>query len=121
MKEIDVRKVTQVVSELFQDACHYLPEDVVVAIKKAQQIEESPIGQEVLESILENAEISEKEQIPLCQDTGDAVLFLELGQDVHLELGCLRLSLRLGFGFCRAVILFGHLSSPDRNLLWSEP
>jgi len=114
MKEIDVRKVTQVVSELFQDACHYLPEDVVVAIKKAQQIEESPIGQEVLESILENAEISEKEQIPLCQDTGDAVLFLELGQDVHLVGGDLYAAINEGVrhGYTKGYLRKSMVSRP---------
>ena len=84
MREIEASEITKTVSQLFQDACHYLPKDVIEAIKKAQQEEESPIGREVLESIIRNADISAKEQIPLCQDTGDAVVFLELGQEVHI-------------------------------------
>ena len=84
MKEIDVGEITRTVSRLFQEACHYLPEDVLNSLKQARQVEESPIGREVLDSILKNAEISAREQIPLCQDTGDAVVFLELGQDVHI-------------------------------------
>ena len=84
MREIDAKEITRTVSRLFQEACHYLPEDVLNALKQAWQTEESPIGREVLDSILKNADISAKEQIPLCQDTGDAVVFLELGQDAHI-------------------------------------
>jgi len=84
MREIDAKEITQTVSRLFQEACHYLPEDVLNALKQARQTEESPIGREVLDRILENAEISAGGQIPLCQDTGDAVVFLELGQDAHI-------------------------------------
>ncbi|MFO8143591.1 MAG: fumarate hydratase [Dehalococcoidales bacterium] len=84
MREIEASEITKTVSQLFQDACHHLPEDVIDAIKKAQQEEESPIGREVLESIIRNADIAAKERIPLCQDTGDAVVFLELGQEVHI-------------------------------------
>ena len=71
-------------SRLFQEACHYLPEDVLNALKQAQKAEASPVGREVLDRILENADIAAREQIPLCQDTGDAVAFLELGQEVHI-------------------------------------
>ena len=84
MREIDAKEITQTVSRLFQEACHYLPEDVLNALKQARQNEESPIGCEVLDRILKNAEISAGGQIPLCQDTGDAVVFLELGQDAHI-------------------------------------
>ncbi|MDD5509653.1 MAG: fumarate hydratase [Dehalococcoidales bacterium] len=84
MREIDAREITSTVSRLFQEACYILPDDVLNALERARQIEESPIGCEVLDIILRNADISAKEQIPLCQDTGDAVVFLELGQDVHI-------------------------------------
>ena len=84
MREIDAKEITRTVSRLFQEACHYLPEDVLNALKRARQAEESPIGREVLDNILKNADIAAREQIPLCQDTGDAVVFLELGQDAHI-------------------------------------
>ena len=84
MREIDAQEITRTVSRLFQEACHYLPEDVLNALEQARQTEESPIGREVLDSILKNADISAREQIPLCQDTGDAVVFLEMGQDAHI-------------------------------------
>lgn len=84
MRDINVKEVTKTVSRLFQEACYYLPEDVLNALKLAREAEESPVGRKVLDRILDNAEISAKDKIPLCQDTGDAVVFLELGQDVHI-------------------------------------
>lgn len=84
MRDINVKEVTKTVSRLFQEACYYLPEDVLNALKQAREAEESPVGRKVLDRILDNAEISAKDKIPLCQDTGDAVVFLELGQDVHI-------------------------------------
>ena len=61
-----------------------LGEDVLAALKQAQQTEESPLGREVLSQLLENAWIAEQEHIPLCQDCGTAVVFLEIGQETHI-------------------------------------
>jgi fumarate hydratase subunit alpha len=69
---------------LFQESCHRLPGDVVSALRGACEREESPTSRDILERILENAEVAPREMIPLCQDTGLAVVFIELGQDVHL-------------------------------------
>jgi len=87
VREIEAKEITKTVSRLFQEACHYLPQDVVTVIKQARDAEESPVGREVLARILENIEISAEGQVPLCQDTGDALVFLELGQDVHVVEG----------------------------------
>ncbi len=87
MREIDAQEVTKTVSQLFQEACHYLPEDVLTSLKQAREAEESAVGRDVLDRILDNAEVSAKEKIPLCQDTGTAVVFLELGQDAHIAGG----------------------------------
>jgi len=84
MREIDVKEITKAVSQLFQEACYYLPEDVLNALKQARQTEESPIGCNVLDRIIENVDISANEQIPICGDTGVAVVFLEIGQDIHI-------------------------------------
>ena len=84
MRDIDCKQITETISNLFQEACVYLPEDVLAAIKQARQSEESPVARDVLDKILENNEIASKEKIPLCQDTGDAVVWLELGQEVHI-------------------------------------
>lgn len=66
------------------DANYYLGEDVVQRLQECEKKEESPTGKEVLNKILENAQIAESDQVPLCQDTGFAVFFVELGQEVHI-------------------------------------
>jgi fumarate hydratase subunit alpha len=96
MREIEAKEVTKTVSRLFQEACHYLPRDVVSVIKKARDAEESPVGREVLSRILENIEISAGGEVPLCQDTGGAIVFLELGQDVHVVGGDLYTAINEG-------------------------
>jgi len=87
MREIDCQQITETVSSLFQEACIHLPEDVLAAIRQARESEESSAARDVLDRILENAEIASKEKVPLCQDTGTAVLFLEIGQEVHITGG----------------------------------
>ncbi len=87
MREIKASDVTETVSRLFQEACYYLPEDVLTTLKKAREKEESPVARDVLDRILENTEIAAQGEIPLCQDTGSAIVFLELGQEVHITGG----------------------------------
>ncbi len=87
MRNIDCQQITETVSCLFQDACINLPEDVLTALKNTRVTEESQLARDVLNSILENTEIASSEKIPLCQDTGAAVVFLELGQEVHITGG----------------------------------
>ena len=84
MREIHVSDITETVARLSKEANYYLPEDVLDALKKARREEEAPRAQKVLDMILRNSEIAEEKQIALCQDTGTTVLFLEIGQDVHL-------------------------------------
>ena len=84
MREIDAKKVTETVARLFQEANFFLGDDVLNSLKQAVEEEESPLGRQVLEQILENADIAAKEHIPICQDCGFAVVYLELGQDVHI-------------------------------------
>jgi fumarate hydratase subunit alpha len=87
MREISARKITETVARLCQEANFYLGEDVLEALRKAWEEEVSPIGREVLDQILRNAEIAAEERMPLCQDCGVTVVFLELGQDVHITGG----------------------------------
>ena len=87
MREIEAKEITQTVSQLFQEANFFLPDDVLASLKQAREAEESSVGREVLDRILENAELSVKEGIPLCQDTGTALVLLELGQEVHITGG----------------------------------
>ena len=87
MREIDASAITQAVARLFQQANFELGEDVLVALKQAMDLEESPTGREVIAKILENTDIAAQERVPLCQDCGAAVVFLELGQEVHISGG----------------------------------
>jgi fumarate hydratase subunit alpha len=87
MREIKVGDITNTIAHLFEHSCHYLPADVIIALKQAREREKSPVCRSVLDRILENVEIAGKEQIPLCQDTGAAVVMLELGQEVHIAGG----------------------------------
>jgi fumarate hydratase subunit alpha len=84
MREVRSGDVTSVVARLCQEANFNLPDDVVAALRAALDSEPSPVGQDVLRQILKNAELARAERIPLCQDCGLAVVFLELGQDAHV-------------------------------------
>jgi fumarate hydratase subunit alpha len=84
MRDVKAEQITQVVKNLCMEANFSLGKDVVEALKKGLELEESPTGREILELILENARIAKEEQVPICQDTGFAVFFVELGQDVHV-------------------------------------
>ncbi len=85
MKVISLTKVRDTIKDLVQKANFELQEDVLNVIKEMEEKEESPAGQEVFKQILENAEIACNEKLGLCQDTGLAVFFVELGEDVELQ------------------------------------
>ncbi|MDF2566093.1 MAG: hydro-lyase, Fe-S type, tartrate/fumarate subfamily, alpha subunit [Massilibacillus sp.] len=87
LRTIQVKKVTEAITQMCKDAAYYLPEDVYEALKKGRETEESPVGRDVLDQIIKNAEIAKAEDRPICQDTGMAVIFMEIGQDVHFEGG----------------------------------
>jgi fumarate hydratase subunit alpha len=110
MREIETSVITETVKRLFQEANHYLPDDVLKAIQEAREKEESPLGENVLDQILANAKIAADQQIALCQDTGTSCVFLDLGQDVHIVGGNLSDAVNEGIrrayteGFLRASI-----------------
>lgn len=87
IRKIDANKIKDVVKQLFMDCNYYIGEDILCSLKKAQEKEQSPVGKSVLAQIIENDEIAAKEQIPLCQDTGMAILFVEYGDKVVVENG----------------------------------
>lgn len=84
MRIIDVKEITTVVKELCIEANYYLPEDVKAALENAKANEKWPIANNILDKILENSKIASNEKLPICQDTGMACVFLEIGQDVHI-------------------------------------
>ncbi len=85
MRVIKAEDIKEAVKKLVMDTEYFIPEDFVEAIKKAEKTEESPIGKEILSTILKNAEVAAQEQVAYCQDTGYPVFFVEIGQDVHIE------------------------------------
>lgn len=82
---VDTKDVTNHIKEMCIEANHYISRDMDAAMKKAMKTEKSDLGKKILNQLQENLEIADKEMIPICQDTGMAVIFLEVGQDVHFE------------------------------------
>ena len=96
MREINVSEVTKTVSKLCMDSCYYRPEELLAKFKSAVAEEESPLGREILGTIIENAELAKRKAVPICQDTGLTVVFMEIGQDVHFVGGDLYTAIHAG-------------------------
>lgn len=96
MRTIDAAQITEAVAKLSIDANYYLTQDVFEALQKGQETEESPLGKEILGQLVENACIARNENMPICQDTGMAVIFVELGQEVHVTGGDLYEAINAG-------------------------
>ena len=90
MREVDVSQITAAVCDMCIESTHTLSEDMEAAFTKAVEEEGSPLGKLVMDQLQENLHLARTEQIPICQDTGMAVIFLRLGQEVHLTGGALK-------------------------------
>lgn len=131
MKIIKAERITQEVAQLTQEANFFLGEDVITAFKKAyHNPHESEIGKEIMSQLLKNAEIARKEKVPMCQDTGYAVIFLEVGQDLRIEgnlIQAIHEGVRLGYkeGYLRKSIVnhpFRRINTGDNTpaVIYSE-
>ena len=98
MREIDAKQITETVAQMCKEAAYYLPDDVYRALKKGRETEKSPVGQNVLDQIIKYAEIAKAEDRPYCQDTGMTIVFLEVGQDLHITGGNLEDAVNEGIG-----------------------
>ncbi len=87
MRVVNVENLIRNVKEMCIEANHFLTDDMNQALKRAADAEKSPLGKKILCQLQDNLDIAAKDQIPICQDTGMAVLFVEIGQDVHVEGG----------------------------------
>lgn len=87
MRIVNVEEVTKNIKEMCIEANHFLSKDMDAALKNAVETEKSPLGKQILNQLQENLQIAGNDMIPICQDTGMAVVFLEVGQDVHFEGG----------------------------------
>lgn len=89
MKTIECTKITEMVREMCIEATHFLTSDMEAALNQATEQEESPLGKQILSQLQENLKIAGEDMIPICQDTGMAVLFVKMGQEVHITGGSL--------------------------------
>lgn len=89
IRTVHVEEITKNIKEMCIEANHYLSEDMDAAMKQAVETEKASLGKQILTQLQENLQIAAKDMIPICQDTGMAVIFLEIGQDVHFEGGSL--------------------------------
>jgi len=96
MRDIKAQDITSSVADLCQQANFELGDDVLQALKQARKAEESPIARDALDKLIENAAIAREERLPLCQDCGTAVVFLEIGQEVHITGGGLNAAVAEG-------------------------
>ncbi len=114
LRELDCAAIRTAVAALCIEANHTLPADVLAALERARLEEDSPLCREILGDLLENARIAREEKIPLCQDTGLAVFFVELGQDVHITGGDFRAAFDEGvaLGYTEGYLRKSSLDSP---------
>ncbi|MDW7660582.1 MAG: fumarate hydratase [Bacillota bacterium] len=96
MRTIWINEIIEKTEKLCIESNYFLPADVRKALEKAANEEESPLGKEILQDILKNADIARDDNVPICQDTGLAVIFLEMGQDVHVVGGDLMKAINEG-------------------------
>jgi fumarate hydratase subunit alpha len=96
LRRINTKRITKAVKKLFVEANTVLGEDVVGALRHALSREESETGKQVLKKIIENSDIARRKKMPICQDTGLAVVFVELGQDIHIVGGELHTAIEEG-------------------------
>jgi hydro-lyases, Fe-S type, tartrate/fumarate subfamily, alpha region len=89
MREIEIEKITKAVKKMCIDANYFLNSDIYEALERAKDSEPSPIGKEMLCQITKNADIAKADNVPICQDTGMAIVFVEIGQEVHISGGSL--------------------------------
>ena len=96
IRTIDVGEITKNVKEMCIEANHFLSKDMQISIQQAEEKEKSPLGKQILSQLQENLKIAAEDMIPICQDTGMAVVFLEIGQDVHFVGGDLEAAVNEG-------------------------
>jgi fumarate hydratase subunit alpha len=121
MKEIHVDTIRDTIAGLCIEATHILPEDVRAGLRQAEATERAPLAKQVLIELIDNFDIAERQMIPLCQDTGTTVVFVELGQEVHVVGGSLEEAIHAGVGqgytsgYMRASIVAHPLTTRDNT------
>lgn len=114
MRTIQVEDITKAISEMCIEANHFLTPDMDQAMKQAAETEEAPLGKQTLMQLQENLKIAGEDMIPICQDTGMAVVFMDIGQEVHFEGGALEEAIQEG-------IRQGYMSGYLRKSVVKDP
>ena|SRR5690554_5621996 len=114
LRSIHVDEITQAVEKLCMEANYDLGEDVLSKFKENLEKEESPLGREVYERLIENAKIAHEERVPMCQDTGMSVIFVEVGQDLHIQGGSLEEAINKG-------VVLGYTNGYLRKSMVKDP
>ena len=96
MRQLNIRVITENIKEMCIEANHLLSKDMDIALKNAVNTEKSPLGKQILNQLQDNLKIAAEDMIPICQDTGMAVIFMEIGQEVHFEGGNLEEAINEG-------------------------
>ena len=112
MRELDVKEITKAIREMAISINHKLSPDMCELLNNSDKKEESPLGKQILEQLKENMQIASEEMIPICQDTGMAVVFAEIGQDVHFVGGSIEDAINEGV---RQGYVDGFLRKSDRK------
>jgi fumarate hydratase subunit alpha len=121
MRDIHVDTIRETIAELCIEAAHVLPEDVREGLRNAERTEQAPLARQVLVELIDNFDIAQREMIPLCQDTGTTVVFVELGQEAHIVGGSLEEAIHAGVGqgytsgYMRASIVEHPLTSRENT------
>jgi fumarate hydratase subunit alpha len=121
MRDVHVDTIRDTIAGLCIEATHVLPEDVREGLRRAEATERAPLAKQVLVELIDNFDIAQREMIPLCQDTGTTVVFVELGQEVHVVGGSLEEAIHAGVGkgytsgFLRASIVAHPLTTRDNT------
>jgi len=121
MRDIHVDTIRETIAGLCIEAAHVLPEDVRAGLRRAEATERAPLARQVLIELIDNFDIAERQMIPLCQDTGTTVVFVELGQEAHVVGGSLEEAIHAGVGqgytsgYMRASIVAHPLTTRDNT------
>ncbi len=118
MRELHVEKITEAVATMVQEANYRLEPDMIKALDQARSLEEAPVGQAVLAQLVQNYTIADQESVPMCQDTGVAMVFLEIGQDLHLVGGDLTEAIDAGVakGYTEGYLRMSMLNDPLKRV-----
>lgn len=118
MRTVNVSEITKAVRDMCIEANHFLSEDMIERLNQAKNDEKSPLGKQILGQLQDNLAIAGSEMIPICQDTGMSVIFIKVGQDVHLEGGSLKDAINQGIhdGYVEGYLRKSVVSDPIERI-----